>query len=85
MKDQAYLEWLRGQPCIVCWRTPSEAAHVRLNGRGGMGMKPLFSAVPLCHQHHHQQHTKGHLSLMTEEEWLFNAGECLRDWLIDSV
>lgn len=83
MSDKAYREWIKGRPCIVCG-LPGEPCHVRLNGRGGMATKPKYSAVALCHDHHMQQHQKGHLSLFSKEDWLFYAGESLRNWLLES-
>lgn len=39
---------------------PIEAAHVRFGSGAGMGQKPCdFFAVPLCRDHHAQQHTVG--------------------------
>lgn len=79
--DKEYLAWLRTLPCAVCGHNPpSEAAHVRLGGRAGIGQKPLFSAVPLCHAHHAQQHTQSHLSIMSDELWLGMADLYLQRW-----
>jgi len=61
-RNPAHLEWIRSLPCSVrgCYYS-SQAAHVRLNTGGGMGLKPpdKFSA-PLCAEHHHEQHQIGH-------------------------
>lgn len=56
LRDRAYLDWLRDQPCIVTQLTPCEPAHLRLLGSGGMGMKPGDDrAVPLYWELHRQQ------------------------------
>jgi len=78
--DRTYLDWLKRLSCCVCHRTPCDPAHVRLNGRGGMGQKPLFSAVPLCRTCHMQQHTQGHSSIMPSEQWIELADFYLRMW-----
>lgn len=59
-RDEAYLRFLRSQPCCVpgCHR-PSEAAHLRFTCGGkanpGMQMKPHDRhAVPLCGWHHRE-------------------------------
>lgn len=79
--DNAYLEWLRSQPCCVCGASPrSQAAHVRLNSRGGIGQKPLFSAVPLCARCHHTQHTQSHESIATSDWWISQADSFLEKW-----
>lgn len=86
ISDKNYLLWLREQPCVACGaHPPSDPAHVRLNGRGGMGMKPKFSAVPLCHQHHLMQHQHGQTTIMSNDMWLYHAGESLRNYLIEST
>jgi hypothetical protein len=39
---------------------PIECAHVRINSNAGMGQKPDdYRVVPLCREHHQQQHTIG--------------------------
>ena len=66
-----HLAWIRSLPCAVrgC-PGKSQAAHVRLNTGGGVGLKPPDSAcVPLCgpngwgpgsEGHHAEQHRIGH-------------------------
>lgn len=58
-----HLDWIRSLPCTIpgC-RNPSEAAHVRQNTGGGMGLKPPDRfCVPLCGiSHHPEQHQLGH-------------------------
>lgn len=55
--------WIRTLPCIACGRgAPSECAHVRSSGDGGMGIKPADRfCLPLCGPGgcHHQQHQIG--------------------------
>lgn len=57
--DPKYLEWLRGQACCACWfPPPSEAAHQRILGGGGIGIKPPDrDALPLCRYCHVKEHT----------------------------
>lgn len=63
-RNPEHLAWIRSLPCAIrdgtsC--TGSQAAHVRMNTGGGMGMKPPDRwTVPLCHEHHHEQHQIGH-------------------------
>ena len=58
-----YMDWLRQQPCIVAMLSSVggcggavEAAHVRSRGAGG---DDLNNTVPLCRQHHGDQHAIG--------------------------
>ncbi len=79
--DRPYLDWLRTKPCCHCGEPPpSDPAHVRLGGRAGVGMKPLFSAVPLCHRCHARQHQRSHSDLMPADEWLRLADRFLVAW-----
>lgn len=51
----ANVERIRNTPCVICGRTPSEAAHVRSRGAGGTWR----DIVPLCSEHHREQHQVG--------------------------
>jgi len=67
--DAEFLAWLRRMPCAVCNGEPAEAAHVRRVADGaGTGIKPQYSAIPLCHEHHALQHQKGE-SAIGGKEW----------------
>jgi hypothetical protein len=71
--DTQFLEWLKHQKC--CSENSKAycsgdivAAHVRRVANGaGVGIKPKFSAVPLCHLHHNMQHVEGESSLGGKE------------------
>lgn len=86
--DVQFLEWLRKQPCCICsdFREyvhgigRSQAAHVRLGGRGAVADKPLFSAVPLCNDDHGLQHQAGHEAHGSKEVWLNLADAYLYRW-----
>jgi hypothetical protein len=74
-EDSSYLAWIRQQPCCLCGR-PAEAAHLRVGSinhdktYGAMGMKSSDRwAVPLCHDHHVEQHAAGN-----ELEWWASYG-----------
>ena len=69
-KDEQYLSWIRKQPCIVCYRTPCEAHHVRTAANSGMGIKPGDDqAVPLCPLHHRELHQIG-VQTFCEKYWV---------------
>ena len=63
-KDAKHLDFIRSLPCCICGEdTTVEAAHIRSasieNGKlhTGMAEKPSDKwAVPLCGNHHRQQH-----------------------------
>jgi len=63
-RNEAHLGAVRLLPCLVCARSPVEAAHIRMSAPGkpnaGIGARPDDSAtVPMCHEHHMEQHGEG--------------------------
>lgn len=63
-KDEAYLSLIRQLPCTKCGKSPCDAAHVRKasaeHGKAPGIMKPDDKwALPLCHEHHMEQHSQG--------------------------
>lgn len=70
-RSEAYLAFIRSEPCMgICGEsehlrngpnfTGIEAAHCRILGGGGVGLKPSdFYAIPLCNRCHGMQHQKG--------------------------
>lgn len=66
VKDEKHLRFIRSLYCCVCGHPGTEAAHVRLGDldRGkrptGIGEKPSDKfSLPLCNQHHREQHSMG--------------------------
>lgn len=86
--DKAFLEFIRRLPCAVCgaWADYvnghgiSQAAHVRRANNSGIGIKPLFSAIPLCQECHHKQHQYGESSVMPKEVWDHMVEKYIRLW-----
>jgi hypothetical protein len=67
-RDPIYLEMIRKLPCLSCTVEPCRcAAHVRRQSaahgkRGGTQKKPADKwALPLCNDHHVEQHQVGEL------------------------
>lgn len=64
IRSDSHLRWVRGFECC-CAASGNcegriEAAHVRSETDGGMGVKPSDRyAVPLCSGHHAEQHRLG--------------------------
>lgn len=60
MNWNAYLRWLRAQPCTFpgCGKIGGEAHHIRGIGLfGGTALKaPDVLAMPICREHHHLIH-----------------------------
>lgn len=70
LRDRAYLDHLREQPCIVTGLSQTEPAHLRLLGSGGMGSKPSDArAVPLYWELHREQNNAAEI-----KTWIRWAG-----------
>lgn len=79
--DDEYLAWLRAQPCAFCKAMSSEAAHVRrINTGAGVGCKPQYSAIPMCHDCHMMQHNKGESALGGKEKFDMLRAKYLKKW-----
>lgn len=71
--DADYQAWCRKQVCAHCKHTgsdnnPIEYAHVRRIADGaGVGIKPDYSGIPLCHVDHERQHRIGESALGGKE------------------
>jgi hypothetical protein len=67
--DKLFLAWLRKRNCIICMSPPpNDPAHVRRASNGGIGAKPVLSAIPLCRACHQLQHKQGE-SALGGKEW----------------
>ncbi len=59
MRSPKHLNFIRSLPCTLCG-AKAEAAHIRMGTKGGTGFKPSdCHTVPLCHEHHAEQHRIG--------------------------
>lgn len=82
-EDRHYLDWLMEQPCRICGRGNHEhiqvaACHVSRVGAGsGMGVKPLWNAIPGCHSCHTKQHQHGESVVGGRRQWDLWADEYL--------
>ncbi len=75
IEDRKYLAAVRQLPCLVCRRSPCDAAHIRMADEHrskpptGIGERPSDRwAVPLCHECHMKQHRSG------ERQWWIDQG-----------
>jgi len=67
MKRPSHLAFIRTLSCLICGNPlQTEAAHIRYGDRRagkpitGMGIKPDDAfVVPLCNEHHREQHSRG--------------------------
>lgn len=58
-RDRAYLDWVRGQPCVVTGMYGVEAHHVIGHGRCGTVKTSDYLAIPLTREMHRRLHDKG--------------------------
>jgi len=58
VRSRKHLMYVASKPCVICAGIYVQSAHIRYSG-AGMGMKPCdVFTVPLCIEHHREQHTK---------------------------
>ena len=90
--DEGFRRWIHQQPCVLgsskvdpC-QGDIVAAHVRRIANGaGVGIKPPFSAVPLCHHHHHLQHQHGEERLAPKAQWDEWRIQYVEQWAWESL
>lgn len=57
IRSKIHLRYVAEKPCVICGRPDVQAAHIRYTG-AGVGLKPCDSfVVPLCIEHHQEQHS----------------------------
>lgn len=69
VKDEKYLNFIRSLNCCICGKSGVDAAHIRTasleHGKRGLGMQEKASdkwAVPLCREHHTEQHSMNEMA-----------------------
>ena len=56
-RNKEHLKFVRGQPCLVCGRQPSDPHHLRFAAPRALGRKVSDEfTVPLCRVHHREAH-----------------------------
>jgi hypothetical protein len=74
MKRPDHLKFIRKLPCVICGKSPCDAAHIRYSSSkwgkaNAMGAKPDDKwTVPLCRKHHRRSHCYG------EQRWWNQQG-----------
>lgn len=83
--DEQFLAFVRtqkcmarsGQPCDT-QTPPSDPAHVwRLAAGAGKGIKPPYSAMPMCRRHHALQHQHGE-EVIGGRAWMEQCAQTMR-------
>ena len=74
--DEDYQAWCRTKPCAICNNMGyvenhpegrCEYMHIRRVANGsGTAIKPAYSGLPGCHEHHVLQHNQGELAAVIE-------------------
>jgi hypothetical protein len=59
-RSKTHLLFVRGQPCLICKQTPSDAHHLKFAQARALGRKVSDEfTVPLCRAHHQALHRHG--------------------------
>ena len=71
-RNKEYLEYLRKQPCLWCGKSNNiEAHHLRINGFGGVSIKPKdVYCVSLCKECHVNYHIHGSDKFFEDCKWI---------------
>ena len=69
-------------PCLVCKRRPVDAAHIRTKKASGINER--WNYMPLCREHHSEQHTIGIITFIKKYVSVFYYVQD-RGWSIDVV
>lgn len=67
--DNDFLAWIRTLPSAISGKRPCIAAHYRTAFNSGVGIKPLYSAIPLTDEEHKYQHHVGQYDFMSRDRW----------------
>lgn len=57
VENKALMKSYRDRRCLACYRIPSDPCHIRSRGSGGGDFE--WNIVPLCRDHHVEQHKIG--------------------------
>lgn len=67
-RSKTHLSFVRGQPCLICQKTPSDPHHLKFAQPRALGRKVSDEfTVPLCRPHHQDLHRNGN-----EKAWWAN-------------
>ena len=71
MRNAKRLAVIRKLPCVVCGRSPVDAAHSNQSNHGkGMGLKACDSkTIPLCRNHHVEYDQLQKMNRSESVEW----------------
>jgi len=67
-RSKAHLQFVRGQPCLICKKLPCDPHHLKFAQPRALGRKVSDEyTVPLCRAHHNDLHRHGN-----EKSWWAN-------------
>lgn len=88
--DQQYLDWLKTQPSAidggmdydpVTGMSYCDPCHFRTAANSGTGTKPEYSAIPMTHAQHLEQHRVGTFAFRPREWWENQVATHLKLWI----
>lgn len=88
--DKQYLLWLRTQPSAIdggmdydpdTGQSCCDPCHYRTAANSGIGCKPEYSAVPLTHAQHIEQHRVGQFNFRPRAWWEAMTVKHLERWI----
>jgi hypothetical protein len=88
--DAEFLDYVKSRPCCYDGYASCDgdvvAAHVRRIADGaGTSIKPKYSAIPLCNNHHQLQHQQGESALGGKDWCDKQRAKYLTDWCKEQI
>lgn len=87
LKGEKAREEIRQKPCCICGSRPVDPCHIKSFGSTGLDIE--WNMVPMCRQHHQQQHRIGIMTFyqkyltyqlaLREKGWYVMAGKLWND------
>jgi hypothetical protein len=68
--NRQLLDTYHGMFCLVCYRCPSDPCHIKSVGAGGDDTED--NLIPLCREHHIEQHKIGWVTFVKKYSTLLN-------------
>ena len=79
--DADYQAWCRKRPSAYSGKTTNIVfAHYRTANNSGIGVKPVYSGIPLTQTEHMIQHRIGQFNFMEKDRWEFLVEAHLKAW-----
>lgn len=78
--DKSYQQFCRKLTSALSGEEPCIYAHYRTAANSGIGIKPVYSGIPLTYREHLLQHQIGQFNFMNRVWWEYQVQKHLKMW-----